>query len=103
MVAALSVFGNAISTAYQARAARELTRQKFQNDLVLAALNTDDPKVAAKRLGFLRSLGYVNDPDGLIKYYIDNPERLPVGPWPGDKPPGDPTRISKPSNFPDAP
>ncbi len=103
MAAAISLLGNAVSTAYQANSAQELASKKFQNDLVFAALNTDDPKVAAQRLAFLINLGYMEDPDYRIKYYIDNPERLPKGPWPGDKVPAGPLHEGKPPTFPDKP
>jgi hypothetical protein len=70
LATALSILGNGYSAAYQAGKARELERQKFQDDLVLGALNTSDPKLAATRLGFLRTLGYIDDKNGEISYYI---------------------------------
>jgi hypothetical protein len=85
LAAALSIAGNTVSNAYQATTARDLTQRKFQNDLVLAALNTSEPKIAAQRLGFLVRLGYVDANDMRLEYYITYPERLPIGPWPGDK------------------
>jgi hypothetical protein len=57
LATALSIAGGAGLAAYQSMKTRELERQKFQDDLVLGALNTSDPKVAATRLGFLRTLG----------------------------------------------
>lgn len=101
LATALSIAGSAGSAAYQSAKTRELESQKFQDDLVLGALNTSDPKVAAARLGFLRSLGYVVDKTGTIEYYIGNPQRLPLGPWPGDKvgplyTPGPPDRKDNP-------
>lgn len=85
LAAALSIVGNAASNTYQARNAERLAKTKFQHELIFAALNANDSKLAAQRLAILIRLGYVDGRDMRVQYYMEYPERLPIGPWPTDK------------------
>jgi hypothetical protein len=57
-------------------------------DLVFDATKTSDPKEAAKKLSFLMRLGYLDDPDGKINFFLEHTEDIPIHDS-GDYPPAD--------------
>jgi hypothetical protein len=87
MAAALGLASNAIVTWLQNRNSEQLAREKFQYDVILDATKTSDRKDAAKKLSFLLHIGYLEDPDGRIRFFVDHPDDIPL--QEGDRPPHD--------------
>jgi len=86
---ALGLCGNAYVTWYQNIKTEELAHKRFQYELLEEATKTDDTKVAAARLEMLLSFGFIEDPNGRIRYLIQNPNQIPLVPEHNhtDKPP----------------
>jgi hypothetical protein len=75
MVALLTIY-------FQNSSAERQVHQRAQSDLVVEAIKTGDPKLAAKNLRFLLDLGLLDDPDGKLKAALSNPETAPYLPVP---------------------
>lgn len=87
MAAALGLASNALVAWLQNRNSERLAREKFQYDVILDATKTSDSKDAAKKLSFLLRIGYLDDPDGKISYFVEHPDDIPL--HPRDRPPFD--------------
>ena len=87
MAAALGLASNALVTWLQNRNSEQLAREKFQYDVILDATKTTAGKDAAKKLSFLLRIGYLDDPDGKIAFFVEHPDDIPLRER--DRPPHD--------------
>src|ERR1700761_549544 len=55
-------------------------RLKAQTNLILEAIKTGTPESAATNLDFFIKLGFIYDPGGKIKTYIEKRQNIPVLP-----------------------
>lgn len=83
IAAALALFGNMYATWSQSKSAAQQAHVKAQSDLVLEAIKTSDPKLAAKNLLFLVHLGLLDDPDGKMQVVLSQPDNVPYLPAQG--------------------
>src|ERR1700726_203024 len=70
IAAALALFGNMYATWSQNKSAARQAHVKAQSDLVIEAIKTSDPKLAARNLLFLVRLGLLDDPDGKMQVVL---------------------------------
>jgi hypothetical protein len=56
---------------FQKERQMELERQKFESDLILKVIETNDPDKAAENLQFLLNSGLVSDRRGSLREYLN--------------------------------
>ena len=76
----IGLIGAGVANVLQTRSNLQLERQKFESSLMLKAIETGKPEVAAKNLLFLTKVGLINDASGRIAALANNPEDAPVLP-----------------------
>jgi|GEM_PF-555684 putative chitinase len=76
----IGLIGAGVANVLQTRSNLQLERQKFESSLMLKAIETGKPELAAKNLLFLVKVGLINDASGKIASLETNPEDAPVLP-----------------------
>ena len=67
----------------QNKSAAQQAHVKAQSDLVIEAIKTSDPKLAARNLLFFVRLGSLDDPDGKMQVVLSQPDSVPYLPAQG--------------------
>lgn len=81
IIAALIGFlGNAFIAGQQGQQKIVLEKEKRESDLILESIKTGGPEAAARNLGFLVTVGLIDDDEGKIKKYITSIEQVPFLP-----------------------
>ena len=76
----IGLIGAGVANVLQTRSNLQLERQKFESSLMLKAIETGKPEIAAKNLLFLVKVGLINDASGKIASLESRPEDAPVLP-----------------------
>ena len=80
LVAALSLGGNVYATWRQSQSAERHEHAREQSSLVVEAIKSNDPKLAAKNLQFLINVGLLDDPEGKMRTILAHPDDVPYLP-----------------------